>query len=124
MSNEKEIISKGQIEEIKNYLTIELQKRGVWKPEIEIEFSDGRVRFQTSDVQMNPPIFKRLYFTSFGGGEPKYYDTNGKCNIYTVFFSVNARWESYSGGENGSTLFDIDFIFEQGKNYVQIKGIR
>ena len=127
------LLSQANLNAIKESIQVELLKRGITSPIVEIkEVTNGSshyILFNTAEFQTVPVMFKKLWVNNFGSSvarRPKSDlspDTDGEYIF--VWISVHYSYESFSGGSNGTSLFDIWFnVFGESEYDVKMKAIR
>lgn len=106
------IISPQQIELIKDKIQIELLKRGIHAPIIQLEEHEGRtkehrIRLKTSEFTTTPTIFKRLWIEQFNTWITRktHENVEGPVELYSITIGVNYSYEHFGGGTNGCNLF-------------------
>lgn len=129
------LLSAANLEAIKNAIQIELLKRGVTAPIVEIKETLGRnssahyLEFSTAPFQTVPVMFKKLVVSSFSTSLRKAPKSDLKPGIegeyIAVWISVHFTYESFEGGSNGTKMFDIWFnVFGETEYDVKLQEIR
>lgn len=62
--------------------------------EINVEYIRHRISIETNNLCMTPCVFAKLYINGNGSAD----------NEGNVFISLSWRWETFSGGSNGTEL--------------------
>lgn len=117
------------LEAIRTAIGIELLKRGFTAP-ITLGLKNARpaddsgewyITLESEPFQTTPVLFREIQVQHFSSTLRQ--DTSPEANeartergwdSWKVWISVNARWEVFSGGSNGTTLFDFTCLFKAG----------
>lgn len=116
------VTSLNQRNQIQEFIQTELLKRGFTAPIINFEEVKGRhdtrIEFYTETFQTVPVLFKEIQVSNFSSSITK--DTitrkdDSKIDIHKVWIVISARYESFTGGTNGTNLFSITCTLHDGK---------
>lgn len=126
-------LSQSNLDKMKEIIQLELLKRGITAPiikfEEEIYKSSHYIRFKTEPFQTIPVIFKNILVDNFSTSVNKRLKSELKEGIegeyIHVYIQFHYSWESFSGGTNGTPIFDIIFnVFGDTEYDVHLAEIR
>lgn len=129
-------LSQENLDTIKAAIQLELLKRGVTAPIVKLEETTGRnqgcdhyINLETEPFQTVPVMFKKLMVSSFSTHVSKRKRSELKEGLegdfISVWISVHYSYESFSGGSNGTELFDINFnVFGDDSYSTKVASIR
>ena len=121
----EKILTEGNILKIKEYLQIELLKRGISAPitfieEVATPTRNG-INFETENFQTIPVMFKSLKVTQFGSNVYNATLDNGR-ECVEVVINVSYSYHHFSGGSNFCELFYITFrLFCDSVHLISVK---
>lgn len=128
------LLSQENLNAIKEFIQVELLKRSITAPIIKIEEESSKshshyIKFNTTEFQTTPVIFKKLQVNDFGSSVVRSLrselNPEAEGEYISVWISVHYSYESFSGGTNGTELFNIWFnVFGENKIDVKMSAIR
>ena len=134
METEK-YLSKDNLEAIKEILQLEILKRGINAPIIDIfesiseKTSKHYLKFETSEFQTIPVMFKKLKIKEFGSSVQlslkSNIDQSLEGDYISVWLSVNFLYETFECSSNYVSMFSIRFnVFNEYKFGVELYEIK
>lgn len=134
MKTEK-YLSKDNLEAIKEILQLEILKRGINAPIIDIfesiseKTSKHYLKFETSEFQTIPVMFKKLKIKEFGSSVQlslkSNIDQSLEGDYISVWLSVNFLYETFECSSNYVSMFSIRFnVFNEYKFGVELYEIK
>ena len=134
METEK-YLSKDNLEAIKEILQLEILKRGINAPIIDIfesiseKTSKHYLKFETSEFQTIPVMFKKLKIKEFGSSVQlslkSNIDQSLEGDYISVWLSVNFLYETFECSSNYVSMFSIRFnVFNEYKFGVKLYEIK
>lgn len=114
------ITTKEQLNSLKEFLQVELLKRGfnVFVEHIKENPSYeeiSRIDFQTTSFQTTPVLFKELHVNSFNSSvmeQEKINEEKGlSSTLIHIWLSIYVSYKLFGGGSNGFKLMDVKVVF-------------
>lgn len=114
-------LSSEQLDQVKDFISVELLKRGYTANIISFKEKDGGIIFHTESFQTTPVLFKNLYISNFSTGinkDPRLSEEY-EVEVFSLWIQVSVRYENFTGGTNGTNLFDVRGSFVKNARRVE-----
>ena len=131
----KKYLSQDNLEAIKEILQLEILKRGIHAPIVNMyegiseKTSKHYLKFETSEFQTIPVMFKKLKIKEFNSSVQsslkRNLDPSLEGDYISVWFSVNFSYETFDCSSNCVSMFSIRFnVFNEYKFGVELYEIK
>lgn len=132
---EENYLSQANLEAIKETLQLEILKRGINAPIIDIcetiseKTSKHYLKFETSEFQTIPVMFKSIKITQFSSSVQSSLKSNLDPSLegdyISVWLSVVFSYKTFDGGSNCVDMFSIWFnVFNEYEFGVSVTNIK
>lgn len=102
------------IEEIKNFIQLELLKRGFTAPIKEFYEKENRLYFKTENFQTSPVLFENIRIENFSTHISAPFQHETGVQVRKVFICVHTFYNHFDGGTNTCNIFNFSCIIHKG----------
>ena len=118
------ITTEAQRNEIKNFIQMEMLKRGFHAPIVSFEEVNGRggnrLEFTSAPFQTTPVIFQEIVVCNFNSWLFK--ETHNEKEFDCFSIQIHVSYKHFGGGSNGCSLFNVSGVLaDDGRSVFDFK---